>query len=509
MERRKFIEQLTLAAGGSLILPYPIHANLLGRQLTWKRFLVSEVISPTIVFPKEKRIPLGWKAFAIAANPLSAAKTILKFPAIKHTQNAVWLRITAAIDFREEYEIIALLPRNGAEIGRFDIRFAHPFQPFQIEINPKFLKQIGKQGIELQMSKGAKTIWFFDLNQASQNNLGLHPHLLIGESKNPELSFRQNLLSMNSFSPFGWMGGSVQDALLEMSKKGDEEASKTLKMQLECYLDQSKGIRFESPMTEPRDGTFNSIEDFLPLPAILHLYPDHPSIQLALDFLESKKNDQGIIISGNDITTEGCYTVAYPLAAIALQQNNPDLAQIALDQLRFRIRFLSNGNAIFQRSTLKGHQTFENWGRGVAWYLLGISKTLNLLKQIGLEESGNYQEVLSEFRRACTMVGNFQNNEGLWYGFIHKPETGIDTSATGGIASAFVWGCKLGYLNSSFQSKAERACKSLHTNLTPDGFLTNVSQINRGGEALQSNGYRVISQFGMGLFAQLKTLLDS
>jgi len=44
--------------------------------------------------------------------------------------------------------------------------------------------------------------------------------------------------------------------------------------------------------------------------------------------------------------------------------------------------------------------------------------------------------------------------------------------------------------------------------LSEDGFLRNVSQINRGGEELQANGYRVISQFGMGLFSQTKAAIQ-
>jgi hypothetical protein len=53
-----------------------------------------------------------------------------------------------------------------------------------------------------------------------------------------------------------------------MSKKGDNNALHVLKTQLGFFLHNEKGIIFESPMTEPRDGTFNSIEDFLPFAAI-------------------------------------------------------------------------------------------------------------------------------------------------------------------------------------------------------------------------------------------------
>jgi hypothetical protein len=242
-----------------------------------------------------------------------------------------------------------------------------------------------------------------------------------------------------------------------MAQKSDQEALKTLKKQLNCYLDSEKGIIFENPMTEPRDGTFNSIEDLLPFAAIIGLYPEHPSVEMALDFLKSKERPDGMIISGNDITTEGCYTIAYPLAVLAVTRNNRDLAQTALNQLLFRTRFLANDHTIFQR--------------------------------------------------AIAIVSNWQNKEGLWHSFIERSKTGIDTSASAGIATAIGWGVRLGLLDQAMLKKARKAHSSIMDYLTPDGFLTHVSQINRGGETLQASGYRVISQFGMGLLAQLGTII--
>nr|WKN34271.1 hypothetical protein K4G66_17985 [Tunicatimonas sp. TK19036] len=49
----------------------------------------------------------------------------------------------------------------------------------------------------------------------------------------------------------------------------------------------------------------------------------------------------------------------------------------------------------------------------------------------------------------------------------------------------------------------ENTWNGLLTYLTSDGLLDGVAQSNRGGEALQRSDYRVISQIGMGLMAQL------
>ena len=507
IERRKFIRQITLSVGALSVMPFiaeGMHVKANGQYL---RIIASGVKNPEVVFPKDKRIPLGWKAFPIPASSINKEAVVLRFRKINSSTESLLFRLTSAIDFREEVTILAYLPESEVEIGAFDIRFSHPFQPFQISVDSKFIKEINYGGIALRMTKGEKDTWFFSPELSHTDNQGLQPHLLIGTSNRPEKAFRQNLLSMNSFSPFGWMGGCVIDALWEMSQKGDKEASQILKKQLSFFLDSKKGIIFESPTTIPVDGTFNSIEDFLPFASIVDVYPNHVSVQKTLDFLKSKENNEGIMLSRNDITTEACYTVAYPLAAIAVSRNNSQLAQTAISQLQFRTCFLTNNTTIFQRSSLEGHQSYANWGRGVVWYLVGIAKTLAILKNSSFRNLDGINEMEKEFVRAIQAVEKWQSTKGVWCSFIDRPETGLDSSATAGIALAYSMGHKLELLNISYVEKAKIAYQALLPLLTPDGFLTNVSQINRGGEDLQAGSYRVISQFGMGLMAQLKCSL--
>ncbi len=506
-QRRKFIRQIALGVGALYAMPSIAEGMYVKVKRQYLRIIASGVTNPEVAFPKEKRIPLGWKAFPIPASSEYREAVVMRFPEIKSIEGPLWFRLTSAIDIREEVTILAYLPDSGVEIGQFDIRFAHPFQPFQISVDSKFIKDINYGGIALRMMKGEKDTWFFSPDLSHIDNHSLQPQLLMGTSNLPEKSFRNNLMSMNSFSPFGWMGGCVIDALWEMSQKSDKEASQTLKKQLSFFLDAEKGIIFESPMTKPLDGTFNSIEDFLPFAAIVGVSPGHLSVQKALNFLKLKENNEGIIVSGSDITTEACYTVAYPLAAIAVNRNDRQLAQTAIYQLRFRTRFLTDNNTIYQRSSLEGHQSFANWGRGVVWYLVGIAKTLAILKNSSFRDLNGINEMEKEFVRAIQAVEKWQSTEGVWCSFIDRPETGLDSSATAGITLAYSMGHKLELLNSSYDGKAKKAYQSLLPFLTPDGFLTNVSQINRGGEALQANGYRVITQFGMGLMAQLKCSL--
>ncbi len=486
---------------------------------SYARCIVSRIESSPITFPADKRVPLGLTAFPVPLSSEAATSVRLSFPKLPTSARAVSFRLTAAIDFRETKVIELYLPESGQVIGTLEIRYAHPFQPFQTSIEARWLPDVQQQGLGVRMREGTEAAWFFRPEALPADAAGLAPQLLTGERPASKKVFLKNLYSMNSFSPFGWMGGSVQDALYELHRQGHASATQTLRTHLGHYLDDEHGIVFESPHTRPLNGTFNSIEDFLPFAAIVNLYPDHPSVQQAVDYCVNHRHASGIIMAGKHITTEGCYTVAYPLAAIAQVRQDPKLAQIALDQLRYRNQYLTDDAAIYQRSTLSGETAYRNWGRGVAWHLLGTVKTLAILRPDFSGKLVGLDEVQSAWVEAVQMVQSWQNEDHLWGSYLDQPPTDVaptdvaatdvDTSASAGIAAAMAWGVRLGALPKKNLRAARSTYRALQNHLTPDGFLTQVSQINRGGEDLQKSDYRVISQFGMGLMGQLKAALDA
>lgn len=505
MQRREFLKKSTCGIFALSCLS-PTNESLFFKRRNWNRITATNILYPDIRFPSEKRIPLGWPAFPIS--PESNNLVRLSFSKIAQSGSPLFLRITSAIDIREEITFSVFLPESKTEIGQFDIKYAHPFQPFSIPVDSRFIEEINKQGIGFKMIKGENSVWFYSCDEKQQDNLGLQPHLLIAREGDGKRSIRQNFLSMNSISPFGWIGGCVLDALWNMALQGDSEALATLKLHLKKFLDPKKGIIYENSRTKPVDGSFHSIEDFLPFAAIAGIYPDHPSIQKAVDYLEMQKNEKGLIISGTTVSTEGCYTVAYPLATIAVKRNDIKLAQIALDQIFLRKQYLTDETGIYQRSSILGNKSFKNWGRGIAWYLLGTAKTLEKVMEFKGNHLNHFEELKEEFKRSAELVASWQRHEGYFSSFPDRQETTIDTSATAGIGAAFALGVKIGILDFRYQIKAKLASDSLSKYYTPDGFLSGVAQINRGGEALQESNYRVVSQFGLGLAFQLKTILD-
>lgn len=507
MTRRDFLIRTAFVSAG---MPLVLAGNSCGNRTgkAYKRFLVTAVNYEAQPYPASKRVPLGWKAMPVPGSD-QGKPTVLSFGKLKTSgvKAPVVLRLTAAIDFREEKHVRAYLPETGATLGVFVMKYAPPFQPFEITIDPKYLKDMAQEGVGLTLVQGTGDAWFYAPDPSMDNNLGLQPHLLTGIGEDAEQSFYENLYSMNAFSPFGWMGGSVQDALYELHLAGDNAATHTLNLHLKHYLDEEKGIVFENPHTIPMDGTFNSIEDFLPFACIVPLYPDHVSVSNALEHLLRIKNERGLIISERQVTTEGCYTVAYPLAAIAEQRPDAGLAQEALDQLTHRIHFLTDEEAIYQRAELNGSKGFRNWGRAVVWQLLGIVKTLRIIERNDFGELEGIEGIKRSFREGVELSIRHRDDKGMWHAYIDHHEYGVDTSATAGIAASIAWGVKQGLLDTGYLTIAKVAYEGLLDYVSPDGFLRNVSQINRGGEELQRSQYRVITQFGMGLMAQLKAAL--
>ena len=506
IDRRKFISQITIASGGiyasSTLSAAPESVYTPTKRPPFQRFAAVVEQAPAVALPGRLRIPLSKTAFPVSAQE----PVVLRFPTLKNGPGSYALRLAAAIDFRDEKAVQVALADTGQGIGVLDLRYSHPFQPFALPIDKKWIELIRQQGLSLTLSKG-NDAWFLRPEPGMDQFAGLKPQLLLSTSPGTEPVFLENLYSMNAFSPFGWQGGCVMDGLLELGRAGDANARTSLTNYLNLFLDDQKGIIYENPMTVPIDGSFNSIEDFLPFACITDQYPAHSSIPKAVDYLLARKNVDGLISSG-DITTEGCYTVAYPLAAIAKTTHDAQLAQIALDQISHRMRFLTDERAIYQRSSQQGTKTYRNWGRGVAWYMLGSAKTLHLLQEGGFNGLKGLEDVRQLFYKNMAWLADLQTKNGLWNGYVDRPETGIDTSATAGIAAAIAWGCSLGIVPETLMSRSYQAYEGLQTYLTADGFLTNVSQINRGGEDLQQSSYRVIAQFGMGLMGQLEATLD-
>jgi rhamnogalacturonyl hydrolase YesR len=221
-------------------------------------------------------------------------------------------------------------------------------------------------------------------------------------------------------------------------------------------------------------------------------------LDLAVNFFLGRKNSDGAIIDGRSTSSDGAYTVGYPLAVIGRARQDDALQQLALTQLRVRQARLFNGQTFWRTSDAGGGRGNRNWARGLAWQMLGMARTLRELRT-----RSDTAELIAGFQQLSAYAQPFQRADGLWSVFIDDPNLTPDTGGSAGIGAALAIGAQQGWLGHESRSAATKCLNGLRAHLTLDGFLGGVSQSNKGGEARQRGSYRVIYPMGMGLMAQL------
>lgn len=470
-------------------------------------YTATQVNAPTLPIPDGKRLPFGWSAFAVDA---STEGTILTFPK-NLPDGPLRLRLTVAIDTREAKRMDVQSAQSTTLLGEFDLRFAYATEIYELLLSSEKARLLKQEGIRLRLTQATSPIWF--LSPAPDRTYsGLQAHVIadVGSATSKN-AFWNNFGSIRSVQQFSWMEGCVTDGLLDWWQKSHSPiAKKALETHVGLFFDKQQRLVYENARSEPADGTIYGIECPLPMAALAQWQPNHPALDLLISYAQRKALPNGLIHDGT-LTTEGYYTLAYPLAVLARQRNDVSLARIALAQLQYRQEALVTSDIIYQRQNADGTvKEYPNWGRGVVWYVLGTIRTLKALEPF-VNQLNAYvvNELKARFNQTTERLLSVRSAQGYWHAFVGEPETGIDTSATAGIAAALALATRAGWLPSETLNRLAITQQALLTQVTPDGFLTGACQSNRGGIELQRNGYRVISQYAAGLMAQFLIALKS
>lgn len=464
--------------------------------------IANEIKLPSEALPEGQRVPFDWKARSVLPDSGSITELHWHSQELFETDHAR-LRITVAVDVRENKRIEVIALRTKNVLGTLDIRYAHVFQIFELPLGLNEALIALKEGVGLRMIEGEAPLWFFAGNPSTSSIEPVHlPHLMIGDAKEPMESFMVRFNSLASIQPFGWMEGCVLDGLL------DSGFTSTARQHLELFVKNNELV-YEDPRSRPSDGCFYGIESTLPIAMLAKLAPAHPLVDSAVQFMKKSADSQGAIKDGDTLSAEGSYTIAYPLSVIAAHRKDRELAQLAFKQLELRRALLWEDGAFYLRRQDNGTRSFRNWGRAYAWHLLGLIRTLEQLKDKELLSSQQLQLLEDEYRETLKHAYAFRSVRGLWSCFIDEEVSGVDTSASAGIAASLAIADRTGIRLFNGASDAAHTAASLYRYLTPDGLVAGTAQSNKNGEELQRSGYRVISQMTMGLLGQLSAALRS
>ncbi|MDF9799363.1 unsaturated rhamnogalacturonyl hydrolase [Catalinimonas alkaloidigena] len=498
MNRRESITYLSLGCALPFVSPDISLQGMVNLKAAYTYVELEVSSSFPTALPSQLRVPFAWNYFGLG---MEGGMTKLSLKAkVGRSTKELRLRLTTALDSREEKEIEVSIPDTDIVLGILDCKYAPVLQLTELVIDTQYLEQIEEKGLQIKLVKGNLPAYFFsDTNAKERGNDFLFPHLLVVNKQNnkPQDVFLGQLKSLGALQPFDWMEGCVLDGLWQIySRKKDAKALDTIKVHLDLYFDDQGRLIVEDPKSRIADNIVNNIEATLPFAVLARLYPEHPILKKVEQFWE--KHQQNINAT---ITAEGAYTIAYPMAVLAEAWNRKDLAEAALHQLRLRKKLVFEGDNYLRYYPEKDSRTYKNWARGLAWYMLGLVRTLSILK-----DTAEVDDLLEELDRVTQFVLLHQQKNGLWNCFLDNPDTTVDTSGSAGISAAIATGIREGLLNVPV-SKAKATWKGLLPFLTPDGLLSGVAQSNRGGEELQRSDYRVISQMGMGLMGQLYAYL--
>ncbi len=453
-----------------------------------------------VPLPEGKRVPAGWPAFAVGADPVPLRRD---GPAVP---GPAWLRVTTALDDREPRQVEVRLGGGGRVLGVLDLRFAHAIETFQLVLPADAAAAVARDGVVLRLLGSGAPLWFF--GRAAGGSAGpalpveFQPHLMTATGvPDRREEFRRRFGSLASLQTFGWMQGCVFDGLHDLGAGRDGERFRRAAVEHWRVFQPRPGhLVYESPRSAPVDGRIYGIEGGLPFADLARREPASPLLDRFLEFTRQRTRPHGAIQDSETLSAEGSYTIGYPLAVIAATRRDRELGAQALTQLRVRRDRLWHGGALWLRCTDRDVRTFRGWARGVAWHALGVARSIPPLRELGVDTT----ELDQELRRLAAWVLPLQRKDGLWACFLEDGEPGrSDTSGSAGIAASLALGHRAGVLPAAAADAARRTLPALEAHLTPDGLLDGAAQSNRGGEALQRSDYRVLSQMGMGLMAQL------
>jgi unsaturated rhamnogalacturonyl hydrolase len=450
------------------------------------------VHATSLPLPAGRRLPFAWQAAPIGRNlPLTLAGPL---------SGRQRLRVAIALDDRLERTLLVRAVTDGSELARIDCRFASVFQVCEVHIDGADLAH----GVTLTLAEDQPPLWIFTVTDARAPLLA--PHVCADRPGGGALAAAHDrLCSFDSIQPFGWMEGCVLDGLCDLAEAtGAARWGQAAERRLARFISADGSLRYENPRSEPADGTMYGIEGGLPFAALARLHPGHPALAIPAAFWRERRAERGAIHDHHEVSAEGCYTVAYPLAMCA--GRHPEFAAWAVEELRRRHRLLRDGEDVWLRYYEdSATRSFRHWSRGLAWVLLGTVRTL-----LALGEAPD--DLRHDLVRLVHRVLVWQRPDGLWSNIADEPSVTADTSGSAGLAAGLALAARHDLLPVDLRGPAVAAAlhsrSALRAALTPDGFLTGVAPINKGGESLQRSDYRVIAAFGLGLMAQLEAALS-
>ncbi|GEM85199.1 glycoside hydrolase family 88 protein [Meiothermus hypogaeus] len=409
---------------------------------------------------------------------------------------------------------------KGGLIGELDVRIPAQWASFVLDMsevlgqNPSAWPEV----LELEVSARENPVGLVDSLQP-----GPLPALLVGDGQRLGPTSAWMAVPVVTVSPLqrmldefllrgaatdylGWMIGCTTTGLCNLHQTtGEAPYLQALRQRLAGV---GEGLPLEGRegrgevVEEPGyiDLINQKLESFAPVAALAYLQQVQPTPEraqllraLGRQMLETASLERDFL------TTEGCFTLAFPLAACATVLGEHAWWAVAWQECARRWDFLYRGDLVLQRAYHDGRSYMVNWSRGTAWLVLGTVQT-------ALQLPSGYPgraELASRLTRMAPLLLRQQRPDGLWSVFTDQPNLPAETSGSAGIAAGLALAARAGWLGTEALQAAQRCAQGLAGFLEPDGCLGGVSQHNPASEVALQTHYRIRAAWGTGLYAQL------
>ncbi len=458
-----------------------------------------------LAFPDEKR-PLAGRAVLPISRGIDHACTLF-WDDLPQTTAQAWLRIVVAVDHRQPHQVAVSHPVTGDQLGVMDVLYSGAGQVFELPLTNAQVEVAVRDGLSLSLVNDADPLWMVGCDAGS--SMVVMPHILFASPASADVDqFLSLFCSTATLQPCDWMEACVLDGLCDWARLGHAPATHALSDHLDIYFLPDGEFRREDIFGKPADNVACSEENHGPFAALAIERPDHPALRLARRAFDDQCHPNVDAVSGGCQVAETSYSVAHVMAAIAMHAGDEELLPRAVHQLRVNREMLVTDDALWLRHRHDtGECMFDSWSRGVAWYFLGLVRTLAIM-----DTCDRPADLLAEAERMAAWVTQHRQPDGLWSVFLKEEDLLPDTSGSAGIAAALAIAVKHQIIEAKHTDVAQSACKTLMTYLTPDGWLRGVAQSNKRethAMDIQRARYRVIGPWGMGLLAQaLAALTD-
>ena len=201
---------------------------------------------------------------------------------------------------------------------------------------------------------------------------------------------------------------------------------------------------------------------------------------------------QGVRLNENEMWIDTIFMTVLFLNKMGQKYNRQDWIDESIHQVLMHIKYLydKNSGLFYHGWTFNKMNNFGGifWCRGNSWFTLGILDYIDMFK--GTMNAGVKEFILDTYKAQAAALKKLQAKSGLWHTVLDDKSSYEEVSGSAAITAGILKGIRLGILDDSYLSVADKAIKAILKNIDEDGTVLNVS--GGTGMGYDANHYKNI-----------------